>query len=338
LDFASSAWPTERRLETTDRPLAVVDVDGNQSGLPRVLAAVAARPRLAALLGAMCIAFSGVFYRWAEVSPSTGTVFRALFGLPLLALVAWFEHRRYGRLPARTVRLALIAGVFFAGDLLFWHHAIAAVGAGLATVLGNLQVLVVGVVAWIVFGERPSRNTFLALPIVLLGVALISGAIGGRAFGANPGLGVLLGLATAVCYGGYLLIIRRGGRDLRRPAGPVAIATVSTALVAAIVGVVGGDLDPFPAPASLAWLAVLGLTSQSLGYLLISLSLSRLPAVMTSMILLAQPVLTVALGIVLLGEAPSATQLLGVALVIGGIAVATIPFDRVRASLRSVAA
>lgn len=316
----------------------MTDGDGNQGGLPGPLAAIAARPRLAALLGAMCIAFSGVFYRWAEVSPSTGTVFRALFGLPLLGLVAWFEHRRYGGLPARTVRLALIAGVFFAGDLLFWHHAIAAVGAGLATVLGNLQVLVVGVIAWVAFGERPSRNTFLALPLVLLGVALISGAIGGRAFGANPGLGVVLGLATALCYGGYLLIIRRGGRDLRRPAGPVAIATVSTALVAAIVGVVGGDFDPLPAPASLAWLAVLGLTSQSLGYLLISLSLSRLPAVMTSMILLAQPVLTVALGIVLLREAPSATQLLGVTLVIGGIAVATIPFDRVRVSLRRVAA
>ena len=307
----------------------------DDSGLPAVLAAIAARPRLAALLGATCIAFSGIFYRWAEVSPSTGTVFRALFGLPLLVLVAWLEHRRYGGLPVRTVRLALFAGVFFAGDLLFWHHAIEHVGAGLATVLGNLQVIVVGVVAWLAFGERPSRNTFLALPVVLLGVALISGAIGGRAFGSNPGLGVVFGLATAVCYAGYLLIIRRGGRDLRRPAGPVAIATLSTAAVAALAGVLVGDLDPTPAPASLAWLAILGLTSQSLGYLLISLSLSRLPAVLTSIILLAQPVMTVVLGIVLLHEAPTVNQLIGVVLVIGGIAVATVPFDRMRASFRS---
>jgi drug/metabolite transporter (DMT)-like permease len=317
---------------------AAADRADADSGLPGPLAAIAARPRMAALLGAMCIAFSGVFYSWAAVSPSTGTVYRALFGLPLLGLVAWLEHRRYGGLPARTVRLALLAGVFFAGDLLFWHHAIEAVGAGLATVLGNLQVLVVGVVAWIAFGERPSRNTFLALPVVLVGVALISGAVGGRAFGANPGLGVVLGVATAFCYGAYLLIIRRGGRDLRRPAGPVAIATISTAAVAALAGIVVGDLDPLPGPTSLAWLAVLGLTSQSLGYLLISLSLSRLPAVLTSIILLAQPVMTVGLGIVLLHEAPSVTQLLGVALVIGGIAVATVPFERVRASLRGAPA
>jgi drug/metabolite transporter (DMT)-like permease len=310
-----------------------VSRDPDAGDLPGPLAAIAARPRLAALLGAVCIAFSGILYRWAEVSPSTGTVFRALFGLPLLGFVAWLEHRRYGGLPERTVRLALLAGVFFAGDLLFWHHAIEAVGAGLATVLGNLQVLVVGVVAWVAFGERPSRSIFIALPVVLVGVALISGAIGGGAYGANPGLGVVLGVLTALCYGGYLLVIRRGGRDLRRPAGPVAIATVSTAAVAAVVGVVGGDLDPLPAPASLAWLALLGLTSQSLGYLLISLSLSRLPAVVTSVILLAQPVMTVALSMVLLREAPSPIQLVGVALVVGGIAMATLGASATRIRL-----
>jgi drug/metabolite transporter (DMT)-like permease len=216
---------------------------------------------------------------------------------------------------------------------MFWHHAIEAVGAGLATVLGNLQVLVVGVVAWIAFGERPSRAIIVGLPIVLFGVALISGMIGGRAYGADPALGVVLGVATAFCYAGYLLVIRRGGSDLRRPAGPVAIATVSTAVVGTMAGLIIGDLDPIPAATSLAWLALLGLTSQSLGYLLISLSLPRLPAVLTSIILLAQPVATVVLSIGLLHEAPSPPQLIGVVLVIGGIAVATVPFGRVRASL-----
>jgi drug/metabolite transporter (DMT)-like permease len=273
----------------------------------------------------MCIAFSGIFYRYAEVSPSTGVVFRCLFGLPVLAAVALYEQRRYGQLPGATVRLAAAAGVFFAGDLLFWHHAIEAVGAGLATVLGNLQVLVVGLVAWIVFRERPSRSVLAALPVVIAGVVLISGAVGGGAYGVAPVLGVVLGVATAFCYAGYLLVIRRGGRDLRRPAGPVAIATASTAIVAVLAGFVGGDLDVAPALPSLAWLALLGLTSQSAGYLLISLSLPRLPAVVTSIILLTQPVATVVLSMVLLGESPSPFQLAGVALVVGGIALATLP-------------
>jgi drug/metabolite transporter (DMT)-like permease len=269
----------------------------------------------------MCIAFSGIFYRYADVTPSTGTVFRCLFGLPILLAVAYLERRRYGPMPASTIRLAAVAGIFFAGDLTFWHHAIEAVGAGLATVLGNLQVLIVGLAAWALFGERPTRSTIFALPIVLVGVALISG-IGGGAYGADPVLGAILGLLTALCYAAYLIIIRRGGRDLRRPAGPVAIATLSTTVTAALAGMVIGDLDPLPAPASLAWLALLGITSQSAGYLLISFSLPRLPAVLTSIILLSQPVATVGLSMVLLAEAPSAAQLAGVGLVVGGIATA----------------
>jgi drug/metabolite transporter (DMT)-like permease len=186
-------------------------------------------------------------------------------------------------------------------------------------------VLIVGLVAWMVFGERPPRSVLLALPIVLVGVVLISGILGTDAYGSAPAIGVLLGLATATCYAAYLLIIRRGGRDLRRPAGPVAVATASTALTAAAAGLLVGDIDFTPGPQSLFWLAMLGFTSQFLGYLLISLSLPRLPAVVTSIILLVQPVVTVALAMVLLGEAPSSAQLLGVGLVIGGIAVATVP-------------
>ncbi|MEW5989774.1 MAG: DMT family transporter [Chloroflexota bacterium] len=300
--------------------------------------AIAARPRTAALLGALCIAFSGILYRFAEVSPSTVTVFRCLYGLPVLVLVAWLEHRRYGALPRRAVWLAIVAGVFFAGDLLTWHHAVDAVGAGLATVLGNLQVLVVGFVAWAVLGERPPRPVIAATPIVLGGAVLISGVVGAGAYGANPPLGVGLGLLTALCYAGYLLVIRRGTQNVRRPAGPVAVSTASTMVVAVVAGVVVGDLDPVPAWPSHGWLALLGLTSQSIGYLLISMSLPRLPAALVSIILLVQPVATVLLARILLAEVPSVVQLGGVALIIGGIAVATLPVGRLRDRARAALA
>ncbi len=297
--------------------------------------AIAARPRLAALLGALSIAFSGIFYRYAEVSPSTVTVFRSLYGLPILILVAMLERRRYGPLPRRTVYLAIIAGAFFAGDLLTWHHAVDAVGAGLATVLGNMQVLVVGLVAWLVLGERPPRPVLLATPVVLVGAVLISGVVGAGAYGANPPLGVGLGTATALFYAGYLLLIRRGTNDIRRPAGPVAIATASTMVVAIIAGLIIGDLDPLPSWPSHGWLALVGVTSQSVGYLLISMSLPRLPAALVSIILLVQPVATVTLARVLLAEVPSAFQFAGVFLIIGGIALATIPVGRLRDRARS---
>jgi drug/metabolite transporter (DMT)-like permease len=278
----------------------------------------------------MCIAFSGIFYRFAHVSPETATAFRCLYGLPILALVGWIEHRRYGPLPSRAVLLAIVAGVFFAGDLLSWHHAVDQVGAGLATVLGNLQVIVVAFAAWLVFGERPPRTVLYGLPAVLAGVVLISGVFGQNAYGANPGLGVLLGVVTALSYAGYLLVIRRGSHDLRRPAGPVAISTAATAVVAIVFGLAVGGLDPVPSWPSHGWLALVGITSQSIGYLIISISLPRLPAALTSIILLAQPVATVVLARVLLDEEPSPEQLLGVALVIVGIGIATVPMGRMR--------
>jgi len=74
----------------------------------------------------------------------------------------------------------------------------------------------------------------------------------------------------------------------------------------------------------------LGITAQSAGYLLISISLPRLPAIVTSIILLTQPVMSMGLAIALLRETPSVTQLLGVGLVIGGIAGATVPVARLR--------
>src|SRR5688500_8839057 len=147
------------------------------------------RPVLVALLGALCIAWSGPLVRLADVPPSTAAVFRCLLALPLLALLARREDQRFGPLPRRTRQLAATAGVLFACDLVLWHHAIEAVGAGLATVLGNLQVLVVAAVAWWLLGERPHAGLLASIPLLLLGVTLVSGALGGETYGRDPGLG-----------------------------------------------------------------------------------------------------------------------------------------------------
>lgn len=259
-------------------------------------------------------------------------MFRCLYGLPILAAAAWWEHRRGERLDRRTIVVAAVAGAFFAADLTSWHHAIEAVGAGLSTVLGNLSVLVVGIGAWLFLGERPSRRVLIAVPVVLLGVVLISGLLDDQPYGRDPAFGVALGLITALSYGGYLLVIRHAGRQ-GRSAGPVAVSTASTTVVALIGGfalsAAGLDeIDLVPSWPAHGWLLAYGVTSQSLGYLLISISLPRLPAVLTSIILLAQPVATVVLARILLAETPSVAQLAGVALVVGGIAVATVPVTR----------
>ena len=133
------------------------------------------RPALMAAAGATCIAFSAILVRLADVPPSTAAFYRCAYALPALGMLAVWERRRFGPRDRGQSLLALLAGVFFAADLVLWHHAIAAVGAGLATVLGNVQVVLVGLAAWAVLGERPERRLLTATPVVLLGVVLISG-------------------------------------------------------------------------------------------------------------------------------------------------------------------
>ena len=254
------------------------------------------RPVLSAAAGALVIAFSAPLVKLADVSPSTAAVFRCAYALPVLGLLAWLERRRHGPAERRDRRLALLAGVFFAADLTFWHHSIEAVGAGLATVLANVQVVLVGLLAWGVLGERPDARSVRSVPLALVGVLLISGAIGAGAYGEDPALGVLYGLLTALAYAGFLLVLRNAGGVGRRPAGPLFDATLSATAVGLLGGLVVGDFDPVPEAGSQAWLVTLALTSQVLGWMLISLALPRVPALITSIVLTIQPVGSVVLS------------------------------------------
>jgi drug/metabolite transporter (DMT)-like permease len=280
-------------------------------------------PARAALAGALAIAFSAILYRTAEVSPETGAFFRCAYALPALWVFVWREERLLGPRPRELRLTAWAAGAFLAADLLLWHHAIEAVGAGLASVLGNTQVVLVGLIAWALFRERPGSAALAAIPIAMLGIVLISGVLEEGAYGDNPPLGVLFGLLTGIAYSGFLLTLRHGAGDKRRVAGPLFDATIASAMLILPVGLASGDLDLVPGLESQLWLLVLALTSQVLGWLLITVSLPRLPAVATSVLLTLQPAATVVFAAILLGEDPSLLQLVGAGAILAGLVVAS---------------
>jgi drug/metabolite transporter (DMT)-like permease len=282
------------------------------------------RPALVVTAGALMIAFSAILVRLSHASPSTAAVFRCAYAVPVLGLLAWIERRRYGPRSRRDLRVSLIAGAFFAIDLICWHRAIEDVGAGLATVLANLQVVLVGVLAWLILSERAEARVFAAVPVVLSGVVLISGVVGGGAYGRDPARGVIYGVLTGLAYAGFLLVLRHGNHDLRRPASPLFEATFAAALFAAAAGVVLGDVSFVPSWPGHGWLALLALSSQVVGWLLISISLPRLPAALTSVLLTIQPVGSVLLAMAIFGESPSGAQLAGVAVVLGGVMIASL--------------
>lgn len=284
--------------------------------------------RVCALLGALAIAFSSILVRLSHASPSTAAIFRCAYALPVLGVLAAWEDRRFGPRHWRDRRAAIASGVFFAVDLVLWHHSIEDVGAGLATVLANIQVVLVPLVAWALLRERPARRVLVAVGVALGGVLLISGALEHGAYGRDPGRGALFGLAAGTAYVGFLLLLRRGGVDLRRPSGPLFDATLVATVVCVAVGLVVGDARLAPRWPGAGWLATLALTSQVLGWLLITVSLPRLPAALTSLILTVQPIGSVLLGAVIFGESPSGLQVVGVLVVLGAVVGASAPSRR----------
>jgi drug/metabolite transporter (DMT)-like permease len=281
------------------------------------------RPVLLAGLGAACISASAVLVKLADTGTATTAFFRCFLALPVLVTLAVVEQRRHGP-RALAARLgAVAAGLLLAVDLVLWNHAIAEVGAGIATVLGNLQVLFVAFVAWAVFRERPARRFLLALPVVMAGVVAVSGLIGGSPRGLHPLAGVGYGIGTSLAYAGFLLVLRRTSTGTPHVAGPLAEATAGAAAGSLLLGLIFGGLRfemPWP---SFWWLLLLSLTSQTIGWLLITSSLPKLPAAVSSLLLLLQPAAAILLAAVVLAERPSLVQLAGALLVCGGVLVAS---------------
>ena len=193
--------------------------------------------------------------------------------------------------------------------------------------LANIQVVLVPLVAWVVLAERPRRAILAALPVAGLGVLLISGVLEHGAYGRNPTRGTLFGLGAGVAYVGFLLLLRSGGSDLRRPAGPLLDAT-ATAAVLCIARRRWSIGDAHLAP---SWPSA-GLAGRPRAHLagdrLAADHLLAAPAAGGDHLAAAvvQPVGSMALGALIFGEAPTVIQLAGVGLVLGALlAVGRVP-------------
>lgn len=275
--------------------------------------------RATALAGVIGISFAAIFVRLAAVEPVVATFFRVAYAIPALA-IAWLVIRGRDTRSYRSRLLAAASGVLLAIDLTLFHHAIEQIGAGLATVLANTQVLFVGVAAWLLHKERPTTLARITVPVVFTGVVLLSGLGRSDAYGDDPIAGVLLGVTAGVVYSGFLIGFRASNRGHLAPAvGPLLDATIGAAVGALLLGMAFGGLAfEWQWPAH-GWLVALAVGVQAGGWLLISVALPRLPALDTSVMLLVQPLLALIWARLLFEESLSTVQWAGAALVIGGV-------------------
>ena len=277
-------------------------------------------PRLSAALGSFCISLSSVFIKVSGTSGSTSAFWRCLCSLPLLAGLAWWERRRTGAARRRVV-LPLLAGVGLGLDFVLWGEAIPRIGAGIATVLLAVQVIIVPALAFVFFGERPSRRFFFAVPVLLGGIVL-AGGFAGTGSGHDPVFGAVAALLAGAAYAGYLLLIRRCSEPGTQ-VHSLLLATVSAGAVALALGIPSHTLDLDPGWPAFGWLVALAVIGQCIGWLLIAAALPRMSATTGATLMLLQPIGAVLLGIGLLGETPAVLQLVGCAAVVTAVCFAS---------------
>jgi len=282
-----------------------------------------ARPVLTATLGAATISWSAILVTLAHQGAATTAFLRCALAVPALLVLAIIEQRRLGPRPLAGRLYAIVAGVFLAIDLVLWNHAIADVGAGVATVLGNLQVLFVALLAWLLLKERPGSRYLVMLPVVMTGVVLVSGVVGSGAAGEHPAAGIGYGIGTSAAYAVFLLIIRQTAGQTPHVAGQLADATVGAAAGSLVIGMLTGGVRVAVGWPAFGWLVMLALLSGTLGWLLITSSLPKLPAAVSSLLLLLQPAGSLVLADVVLGQHPTLIQVTGAVLVCVGVLAVT---------------
>lgn len=264
------------------------------------------------------IAFAAIFVRLALPAPPTITGFyRMLFAA--LAMGAWAAlTRRRVQWTGRAAAYALASGVCFGADLGFWHSSIVETSVGLATLLVNLTPVHLGVYAFAVRRERLAPRFVAGAALALVGMVVLLGVPG---VGTGGLRGPVFAITASLFYAVYLLLMSEARREMDSFSA-LLLMTVSSAGVLGLVALVLGD--PFTGFALHSWAAMLGcaLLTQVGGVLGVVWLLRHLPATLTSVTLLAQPVGAALLAWLLLGEAITPLQAAGGAVVLAGIGLA----------------
>lgn len=274
---------------------------------------------VALVLGAVAMGASVLFVRWADVGPYASAFWRVFLALPFLYGWMRIETRDAGKAPLWRDRWVWLAGVFFTGDLFFWHLAILGTTVANATFLATTAPIAVALGAWVVLSEEVGRRALAGLALCILGgFALI-----GQSYGFAPQrlMGDLYGVATAVCFGSYVLAVRAA----RARHGAAELMFASTAITAACLFVIAFAFEPRILPQSapgFATLLALAVISQVGGQGLVAVALGTLPATFSALVIFLEAIAAAAFGWVLLGEALGSLQFLGGVLILFGIWVA----------------
>lgn len=277
----------------------------------------------ALIVGAILIAFSGIFAKLSELGPSATAFHRFFIALPLLW--AWMSAAERPAAPepagvSRDDRVHLIlAGLFLGLDIAVWHWALKFGTVTNGTLLGNTAPVWVVIFSWLLFGRRFTPLFLLGLALSIAGTAILLG--GSFTLSLEHVIGDGLGLVAGALYGAYLMAL---GHARRRSSTITVMAW--TSLVSSVVllplALLSGEALLPETPRGWAVLLGLAIVVQVVGHGMIGWAMAHLATPFAAVTLLINPIATMYFAWLILAEPIGPPQFIGGAIVLTGIFLA----------------
>lgn len=265
-------------------------------------------------LGILCISWSAIFVKLADVSGLSSAFYRMFIGF-VGVLPIWLIRKKTVS-DRKSVGIAVLCGIIFACDIAVWNISILLTKAAISTLIANLAPVWVGVGAILFLKEKPGRVFWIGTVIALFGVSVIVGI--DKIYNSRLNAGHFLAMLASLFYACYLLIMRKGRLHLDTVTFTTISMLTSSVVLFFISVFTSTQLSGFSMQ---SWEALigLGLVSQLGGWLAINYAMAYMPPTIASVSLLSQSVFTALIAIPILGEKLTKIEVFGAAIVLFGI-------------------
>ncbi len=272
---------------------------------------ILSNPTLRLFIGAALISLSPVWVKLVDVSPTSSAFWRLAIGGIVIAAYLLLSRRRV-QFASRVWQVLMLAALFLAADLWFYHRSIQYIGPGLSTLIANFQVFVMAAAGVAILRQPPTLRQLVAIPLALLGLALIVG-VDWHDLAPEYRRGIVFGLGAAVTYAGYLLCMRQSRRAStnRVPSREIAVVSLAGAAMLGAVALAEGESLAIVQGSDLLWLASYGVLSHGLGMLFITSSLPHVTTTQAGLALLLQPTLSFAWDVAFFARPMTIIELCG---------------------------
>jgi drug/metabolite transporter (DMT)-like permease len=268
------------------------------------------------------LATGGIFVRLSALDPIATGAWRVVLAVPLAYLWVLAERPPGSDTltpSGRPMVILWLAGVFLGLDLALWNISFTFTTVANANLLANMVPFVVVPAAWLLYGEKVNAKFLGGLFLAVAGVVLL---LSGKVSASDKALmGDALALATALFYGLYLLTVSR----LRRSFSAAQVMYYSSFGCLSVLVPLAVLLEKRLIPGSaVELLPLLGLAALSHvgGQGLLAQCLKYVPAALSSVLVLTQPLIAAVYAWLLFQEVLGQVEIAGIAVCLAGINLA----------------